>query len=160
MAATDGDRTRMRGARWPAAAALAACAFAASAAGPAPDPCAARPERCAPYKAQRYAEEIQNAVLAQWQPPAGLGADRVCVFELRQRPGGRLDSVAAVSPCAFDIPARESFIAAARAAQPLPYQGYEQAFRPVLRLEIRGPDPDDPPPKRWWQRLRERGRDR
>lgn len=159
MAASDGERSRLRG-RVPLAAALAACAWTAAAAGPAAGPCAARPEHCTPYKAQRYAEEIQNAVLAHWQPPTGLGADRICVFELRQRPGGQVSAVTAAQPCSFDAPARESFAAAARAAQPLPYQGYEQVFRPVLRLEIRGPDPDDPPPRRWWQRLRERGKDR
>lgn len=117
--------------------------------------CQDHPERCVAQNGLRYAEVLRDAILAKWNPPAGVAADASCILDLRQAPGGRVTSVQAVEPCGFDAAGRDSIVAAARKAQPLPYEGYEQVFRPQLRLQINAPDPDDEKPSRW-RRLRDR----
>ncbi|MGO1000064.1 hypothetical protein [Lysobacter sp. CA196] len=107
---------------------------------------------------QRYAEVLRVAIDEQWAPPATTPADASCSVDLRQAPGGRVLSVQVIEPCGLDEAGRLSLLAAARQASPLPYQGYQQVFRPQIRLSFRVQD-EDPvvtKPRRWWKRLRER----
>lgn len=107
---------------------------------------------------QRYAEVLRAAIDEQWAPPATTPADASCSLDLRQAPGGRVLSVQVVEPCGLDEAGRLSLLAAVRQASPLPYQGYQQVFRPQIRLGFRVQDEDlvASKPRRWWQRLRER----
>ncbi|MFQ6311732.1 hypothetical protein [Lysobacter capsici] len=118
--------------------------------------CQDHPERCVAQNNLRYAEVLRDAILAKWNPPAGLAADTSCILDLRQTSGGRVTSVQAVEPCGFDAAGRDSIVAAVLKAQPLPYEGYEQVFRPQLRLQISAPDPDDDAKPSRWRRLRDR----
>ncbi|UZW61792.1 hypothetical protein [Lysobacter enzymogenes] len=120
------------------------------------------PEHCLPQNQLRYYEVLRQAIGQHWQAPASAAADSACTLELTQAPGGKLVSVRTIQPCDLDPGGRDSLLAAARAASPLPYQGYQQVFRPVLRLSLRVAEPDDPKEreesrlKRWWQRMRDR----
>lgn len=118
--------------------------------------CQTYPERCVAQNNLRYAEVLRDAILAKWHPPAGLAADASCILDLRQTSGGRVTSVQAVEPCGFDEQGRRSIETAVIKAQPLPYEGYEQVFRPQLRLQISAPDPDDDAKPSRWRRLRDR----
>ena len=118
--------------------------------------CQVHPERCVAQNNLRYAEVLRDAILAKWHPPAGAAADASCILDLRQAPGGRVTSAQAVEPCSFDEQGRRSIETAAIKAQPLPYEGYEQVFRPQLRLQMRAPDPDDDAKPSAWRRLRDR----
>lgn len=119
--------------------------------------CQQNPQNCVANNHLRYAEVLRDAILAQWRPPASVAAEATCILDLRQAPGGRVTSAQAVEPCGFDAAGRDSIVAAALKAQPLPYAGYEQVFRPQLRLQVRAADPaDEEPPKRGWRRLKER----
>ncbi|ROU07548.1 TonB C-terminal domain-containing protein [Lysobacter enzymogenes] len=120
------------------------------------------PEHCLPQNQLRYYEVLRQAIGQHWQAPASAAADSACTLELTQSPGGKLVSVRTIQPCGLDPAGRDSLLAAARAASPLPYQGYQQVFRPVLRLSLHVAEPDDPKEreesrlKRWWQRMRDR----
>lgn len=118
--------------------------------------CQTYPERCVAQNNLRYAEVLRDAIVAKWNPPAGLAADTSCILDVRQASGGRVTSVQAVEPCGFDEQGRRSIETAVLKAQPLPYEGYEQVFRPQLRLQINAPDPDDDAKPSRWRRLRDR----
>lgn len=118
--------------------------------------CQDHPERCVAQNNLRYAEVLRDAIMAKWTPPAGLPADASCILDLRQTSGGQVTSVQAVEPCGFDEQGRRSIETAVIKAQPLPYEGYEQVFRPQLRLQINVPDPDDDAKPSRWRRLRDR----
>lgn len=145
-------RTRAVPLRLSLLAGFALCAWCAwSAAGPAESGRVAQNQ-------QRYAEVLRAAIDEQWAPPATTPADAGCSIDLRQAPGGRVLSVQVVEPCGLDEAGRLSLLAAARQASPLPYQGYQQVFRPQIQLSFRVQD-EDPvvsKPRRWWNRLRER----
>jgi hypothetical protein len=118
-----------------------------------------QPERCLPHNQLRYRELLRENILQHWHPPASVAADSTCTLDLRQAPGGRVLAVQAVDPCDLDAAGRSSLLAAVHAAQPLPYEGYEQVFQRQLRLYLRAEVPDDADDsrvKRWWRRLRER----
>lgn len=119
--------------------------------------CQQNPQSCVANNNLRYAEVLRDAIMAKWHAPAGLAADATCILDLRQTPGGRVTSAQAVEPCGFDAAGRDSIVAAALKAQPLPYAGYEQVFRPRMRLQFRAADPaDDEPPRSGWRRLKDR----
>ncbi|MGO1071211.1 hypothetical protein [Lysobacter sp. CA199] len=121
--------------------------------------CQSEPQRCMPENQLRYYQELRDSILQQWHPPASVAGDSFCALDLRQVPGGKLIAVQVAEPCDLDAAGRSLLLAAAKAASPLPYTGYEQVFRPQLRLSLRAQDPDsaeDSRPKRWWRRLRER----
>ncbi|MBT2745827.1 MULTISPECIES: TonB C-terminal domain-containing protein [unclassified Lysobacter] len=145
-----------------AVAAMAVAAFAPPAAARRPEPMGAdcsQPERCLPQNQLRYYELLRENILQHWHPPSSVAADSTCTLDLRQLPGGQVVAVKAVDPCDLDEAGRSSLLAAVRAAQPLPYEGYEQVFQRQLRLNLRAQEPDeaeDSRVKRWWRRLRER----
>ncbi|MEH6419169.1 hypothetical protein [Pseudomonas sp. CGJS7] len=121
--------------------------------------CQSDPQRCMPENQMRYYQELRDSILQHWHPPSSVAADSFCALDLRQAPGGKLVSVQVAEPCDLDAAGRSLLLAAARDASPLPYTGYEQVFRPQLRLSLRAQEPDsaeDSRPKRWWRRLRER----
>lgn len=120
------------------------------------------PAHCLPQNQLRYYEVLRQAIGQHWQAPAGAAPDSACTLELTQSPGGALVSVRTIQPCDLDPAGRDSLLAAARQASPLPYQGYQQVFRPVLRLSLRVAEPDELKDrsegrlKRWWRDVRDR----
>lgn len=142
--------------------AMAVAAFAPPAAARRPEPMGSdcsQPERCLPQNQLRYYELLREEILRRWRPPSSVAADSTCTLDLRQLPGGQVVAVQAVAPCDLDEAGRSSLLAAVWAAQPLPYEGYEQVFKRQLRLNLRAQEPDDAEDgkvKRWWRRLRER----
>ncbi|QWP78702.1 hypothetical protein J5226_10030 [Lysobacter sp. K5869] len=116
------------------------------------------PEHCLPQNQLRYYELLRQAIGQHWTPPSSAAADSVCTLELNQSPGGAVTSVRAIEPCGLDAAGRDTLLAAVRAASPLPYQGYQQVFKPRLRLAVHVPEPDEREGrvKRWWRQVRER----
>jgi len=115
-------------------------------------------EHCLPQNQLRYYEVLRQAIGQHWRPPDSAAADSVCTLELDQAAGGAVNAVRAIEPCGLDAAARDSLLAAVRAASPLPYQGYQQVFKPRLRLAVHVPEPDEREGrvKRWWRQVRER----
>lgn len=84
-----------------------------------------------PYsREQEYLFALREAVRSQWPPSTGP-----CSITIQQMVGGRV--VAAVSEsCAMGAAARQSLEAAALAAQPLPYAGFERVFRERVTINM------------------------
>lgn len=116
------------------------------------------PEHCLPQNQLRYYEVVRQAIGQHWLPPDSAAAESVCTLDLTLAAGGKVTAVRAVEPCGLDEAGRSSLLAAVRAASPLPYQGYQQVFRPRLRLAMHVPEPDEREGrvKRWWNRMRDR----
>lgn len=116
------------------------------------------PEHCLPQNQLRYYELLRQAIGQHWRAPDSAAADTVCTLELNQSPGGAVTSVRVIEPCGLDAAARDTLLAAVREASPLPYQGYQQVFKPQLRLAVHVPEPDERSGrvKRWWRQVRER----
>jgi colicin import membrane protein len=81
----------------------------------------------------RYGAAITRAVHTQWRVPDNT-VNIVCTLRIIQIPGGELLDAAVVNPCNADGPARASLERAARAAEPLPYAGFESVFRRQLLI--------------------------
>lgn len=115
-------------------------------------------ERCLPQNQLRYYEVLRQAIGQHWRPPDSAAAESPCVLDLSQAPGGKVTAVRVIEPCGLDEAARGSLLNAVREASPLPYQGYQQVFKPRLRLAMHVPEPDEREGrvKRWWNRMRER----
>ncbi len=118
--------------------------------------CREHPENCGGSLHVRYAARLREAIGDHWRVPRSLADDAVCVLDLRQKPGGRVESAELAEPCGFDPAGRRSLLDAVQAAAPLPYQGYEQVFRPQIRLTFRAAAEDEAPRRRWWRRWRDR----
>lgn len=122
-------------------------------------PCQSDPGGCVPQNSVRYLEVVRDAIQAQWLASAGVPEDAACTLELQQRPGGVVTSARAIEPCSLDAGGRDTLIAAVRRASPLPYQGYEQAFRSRMNVNLRAQPPEDRQEgrvKRLWRQLKER----
>lgn len=141
-----------------AAAALWLAAAPAAAAGTEIGRACDSAERCLPQNQLRYYEVLRQAIGQHWRAPDSAAADSVCTLELTQRPGGAVVAVRAIEPCGLDQAGRDSLLSAVREASPLPYQGYQQVFKPQLRLAMHVAEPDEREgrAKRWWRRMRER----
>lgn len=118
-------------------------------------------ERCLPQNQLRYYEVLRQAIGQHWRPPDSAAAESPCVLDLSQAPGGKVTAVRVIEPCGLDEAARGSLLNAVREASPLPYQGYQQVFKPRLRLAMHVPEPDERDEregrvKRWWNRMRDR----
>ena len=63
-----------------------------------------------------------------------------CDLNIRQLPGGEVIDVQVSANCPYDELGRRSVEAAVLKAQPLPYAGFEKAFRRSLNLHFRARD--------------------
>ena len=79
--------------------------------------------------AARYAAAIQAAVTQNWLRPDSAQAGLRCTLRIVQIPGGEVISATVVAPCNADAATRTSIEQAVMRAAPLPYKGYEPAFR-------------------------------
>lgn len=83
-----------------------------------------------------YKAAVQNAVTQAWLRPDNIPAGSVCPIHIVQIPGGQVVSVSIGSQCPFDEAAKRSVKNAVLRAQPLPYKGYEDAFRTDITLNF------------------------
>jgi len=84
-----------------------------------------------PYAREHgYIMALREAVRAQWAPRIGP-----CSITIHQAAGGRVITAVSES-CAMGEDGRQSLEIAAIAAQPLPYAGFEHAFREWITLDM------------------------
>lgn len=108
---------------------------AASAASPPPG----RPDGDSGLAA-KYAAAIQEAVRRNWRRPDNIPLGQVCRMYIMQLPGGEVMSVEFDASCPYDAQGRRSVEAAVRAAEPLPYAGFESVFNRRLNFNFRAQD--------------------
>jgi len=108
---------------------------AASAASPPPG----RPDGDSGLAA-KYAAAIQEAVRRNWRRPDNIPLGQVCRMYITQLPGGEVMSVEFDASCPYDAQGRRSVEAAVRAAEPLPYAGFESVFNRRLNFNFRAQD--------------------
>lgn len=108
---------------------------AASAASPPPG----RPDGDSGLAA-KYAAAIQEAVRRNWRRPDNIPLGQVCRMYITQIPGGEVISVEFDASCPYDAQGRRSVEAAVRAAEPLPYAGFESVFSRRLNFNFRAQD--------------------
>jgi colicin import membrane protein len=77
----------------------------------------------------QYFAAIQNAVQQNWLRPDNTQAGVQCMLRIVQIPGGDVIGVQISNPCNADPQTRASIEQAVKRAAPLPYKGYEKAFR-------------------------------
>jgi colicin import membrane protein len=87
-----------------------------------------------------YKAAIQNAVTQNWLRPDNIPGGAVCPIHIVQIPGGQVISVTIESSCPFDAAAKRSVKNAVLRAQPLPYKGFEKAFRSDITLNFKVED--------------------
>lgn len=87
----------------------------------------------------RYGAAITTAVRAQWRVAENT-VNVVCTLEIIQIPGGEILDATVVNPCNADENLRTSLERAARAAEPLPYAGFESVFARKLILTFCHPN--------------------
>lgn len=90
--------------------------------------------------AAKYAAAIQEAVRRNWRRPDNIPLGQVCRMYITQLPGGEVMSVEFDSSCPYDAQGRRSVEAAVRAAEPLPYAGFEPVFSRRLNFNFRAQD--------------------
>ena len=108
---------------------------AASAASPPPG----RPDGDSGLAA-KYAAAIQEAVRRNWRRPDNIPLGQACRMYITQLPGGEVMSVEFDAACPYDAQGRRSVEAAVRAAEPLPYAGFESVFNRRLNFTFRAQD--------------------
>lgn len=84
-----------------------------------------------------YVAAIQSAVTKAWLRPDNIPSGSVCPIHIVQIPGGQVVSVTIEPACPFDAAGRRSVKNAVLRAQPLPYKGFEKAFRSNLTLKFK-----------------------
>lgn len=84
-----------------------------------------------------YEAAIQNAVTQAWLRPDNIPSGAVCPIHIVQIPGGQVISVTIEPTCPFDAAGRRSVKNAVLRAQPLPYKGFEKAFRSDITLNFK-----------------------
>ncbi len=87
----------------------------------------------------QYGAAITRAVHSQWRVAENRG-DVVCTLRIIQIPGGEILDAAVVNPCNADDAVRTSLERAARAAEPLPYNGFESVFRREVIIKFCHPE--------------------
>ena len=90
--------------------------------------------------AAKYAAAIQEAVRRNWRRPDNIPLGQVCRMYITQLPGGEVISVEFDPSCPYDAQGRRSVEAAVRAAEPLPYAGFEPVFNRRLNFNFRAQD--------------------
>ena len=90
--------------------------------------------------AAKYAAAIQEAVRRNWRRPDNIPLGQVCRMYITQLPGGEVISVEFDASCPYDAQGRRSVEAAVRAAEPLPYAGFEPVFNRRLNFNFRAQD--------------------
>lgn len=90
--------------------------------------------------AAKYAAAIQEAVRRNWRRPDNIPLGQVCRMYIMQLPGGEVMSVEFDPSCPYDAQGRRSVEAAVRAAEPLPYAGFESVFNRRLNFNFRAQD--------------------
>ena len=108
---------------------------AASAASPPPG----RPDGDSGLAA-KYAAAIQEVVRRNWRRPDNVALGQACRMYITQLPGGEVMSVEFDPSCPYDAQGRRSVEAAVRAAEPLPYAGFEPVFSRRLNFTFRAQD--------------------
>ncbi len=108
---------------------------AASAASPPPG----RPDGDSGLAA-KYAAAIQEVVRRNWRRPDNVTLGQACRMYITQLPGGEVMSVEFDPSCPYDAQGRRSVEAAERAAEPLPYAGFEPVFSRRLNFTFRAQD--------------------
>lgn len=110
-------------------------AAAASAASPPPG----RPDGDSGLAA-KYAAAIQEAIRRNWRRPDNVPLGQRCRLYITQLPGGEVMNVEFDASCPYDAQGRRSVEAAVRAAEPLPYAGFESVFNRRLNLNFTAQD--------------------
>ncbi|VXA99832.1 Protein TolA [Luteimonas sp. 9C] len=108
---------------------------AASAASPPPG----RPDGDSGLAA-KYAAAIQEAVRRNWRRPDNVQVGQRCRLYITQLPGGEVMNVEFDASCPYDAQGRRSVEAAVRAAEPLPYAGFESVFNRRLNFTFTAQD--------------------
>ncbi|UNK41803.1 cell envelope integrity protein TolA [Luteimonas sp. S4-F44] len=112
---------------------------AASAASSAASPPPGRPDGDSGLAA-KYAAAIQEAVRRNWRRPDNIQLGQRCRLYITQLPGGEVISVEFDPSCPYDAQGRRSVEAAVRAAEPLPYAGFESVFNRRLNFNFTAQD--------------------
>lgn len=86
---------------------------------------------------QAYVVALQTAIESRWLRPAYISPSASCKVKIRQLPGGEVVDLWVQPDCEYDEIGRHSIEAAVLKAQPLPYKGFESAFRRDLVLTFR-----------------------
>jgi len=88
-----------------------------------------------PADENAYKTAVYRQIAANWLRPDVADAKALrCAVRIRQTPGGRVRSAEPTADCNADEATRTSILRAIERAQPLPYDGYEKAFREDLVL--------------------------
>lgn len=88
----------------------------------------------------KYQSAIQEAVRRNWRRPDNVPLGQACRMYITQLPGGEVMSVEFDPSCPYDAQGRRSVEAAVRAAEPLPYAGFESVFNRRLNFNFRAQD--------------------
>lgn len=83
----------------------------------------------------QYVGAVRARILSSWQSTGGGDIPEDCELIIVQGTGGNLVSVSARGCVQLENDFRDSLVAAALRAQPLPYVGYETVF--ASRIEVR-----------------------
>ena len=86
--------------------------------------------------AARYAAALTEAILRNWTRPENVPDGQKCRITIRQIAGGNVIDVQVDPSCPYDERGRRSVEAAVLKAEPLPYSGFEKAFRRTLELDF------------------------
>lgn len=87
-----------------------------------------------------YSKAIADAIRRNWVRPDNVLPSQRCRIVIRQLPGGEVIDAQVDSTCPYDELGRRSVEAAVLKAQPLPYAGFEGAFRRTLILNFQAED--------------------
>lgn len=87
-----------------------------------------------------YFEAIAEAIRRNWVRPNEIRGSQVCKIRIRQSAGGRVLEARVEPSCPYDEQGRRSVEAAVLKAQPLPYAGFESAFKRDFILNFRAED--------------------
>lgn len=88
-----------------------------------------------------YFAAIAEAIRSNWVRPNEIRGSQVCKIRIRQRVGGMVLEAKVEPSCPYDEQGRRSVEAAVLKAQPLPYAGFESAFKRDFILNFRAEDP-------------------
>jgi len=87
-----------------------------------------------------YFEAIAEAIRRNWVRPNEIRGSQVCRIRIRQSAGGMVLEARVEPSCPYDEQGRRSVEAAVLKAQPLPYAGFESAFKRDFILNFRAED--------------------
>ena len=92
-------------------------------------------ESCGDELQCAYLREVRYAILQSWTRFVATDGPPPCSLELELGEHGKVISVM-VERCSADLDMRKKLQAAVLMSQPLPYVGYEAAFKPELTLRL------------------------